>query len=658
MFEVLFGWRKTKKCKRLVKRVMCRLKLLKNKRESIVRQLREDIAQLIQRGQEHSAFSRVEQLCRDQNINAAYDLIEHYSEFILLNISYIRRNRDCPNDISEAVSSLIYASARCGDLPELLKLRKLFGERYGQKLSMCASELLAGNRVNDQIIEKLSTKSIADDVKYCVLRDIAANKNFQLEPKDDGGLAMEQHQVGGLFLKNCEPQHRHESTPIYSHKPNHRLNADAEPTVLQIAAAKLKPLHNWRVDEGLVELEKLEHQESIRKLERNINGEASESSSNLSDRSTIYPNDIEEFKPRINDVVDRDQRLFRFNSTPSHLANNHASTTVDEVCLSDHECDGGFTRVSMEPFEVYDGKTSSRASSRRRKSSRKRLRRRYHSSILLTSSSGNADHVLYYGQLVGCYQDDVLSQKSHHQRKYRKKMSVVESPSSSVISHRSALKASDDKLRLAYYLERTLGSSAFQHDMDIDCILKDVYQIMSPRLRSSSITSMKSSYKDSKLGAIGNENARPQHSTKEEASMSSATSTTSKSFGKVTSGNQMDGYHEMCYEAPNSTRVGFASHNSCSSTSSSSTQTILRPPYLRTMTMPLERPKAPSHQIIRSISCASQQSNHSSNSSSSSCSHVHPKLPNYIDLAIRFKALKEEGVQNSRSEVCIGLGRA
>ncbi|KAK9131717.1 hypothetical protein Scep_011245 [Stephania cephalantha] len=602
-------------------------------------------------------FGVVEQLCRDQNINAAYDLIEHYSEFILLNISYIRRNRDCPNDISEAVSSLIYASARCGDLPELLKLRKLFGERYGQKLSMCATELLAGNRVNDQIIDKLSTKSIADDVKYRVLRDIGANNSFQVEqPKDDGGFAMEQHQVGGLLSKNCEWQRRHESIPIQSHKPNHQLNAGVESTVQQIAAAKFEHLDSRQVDEiSSVELEKLEHLSSIRKSER-IKGETSECSSNLSDRSTIYANDIEEFKPRIKNVADRDQRLFRFNSTPSHLANNHASTTVDEVCLSDQCDDGGFPRVPMEPYEVYDGKTSSRASSRRRKSSRKRLRRRCHSSVLLTSSAANSDHVLYYGKLVGCSQDDVLGQKSHPQRKYRKKMSVVESPSSSVISHGSTSKASD-KLRLAYYLRRTLGSTAFQRDMDIDCFLKDVYQIMSPRQCSSSTTSMKSSYKGSKLGAVGNENSRRQHSTKEEASMSSATSTNCRSFRKVTSGNQIDGYHEMRYEALNR-RVGFASRNSCSSTTSPSTRTILKPPYLRAMTMPVDRPKAPSHQIIRSISCASQQSNHSSNSSSSSCSHVHPKLPDYNDLAIRFKALKEERKQNSRSEVCIGLGRA
>lgn len=59
--------------------------------------------------------------------------------------------RDCPNDINEAVSSLVFASARLGDLPELPVIRKLFGERYGKKFVTSALELLPGNLVNYQV---------------------------------------------------------------------------------------------------------------------------------------------------------------------------------------------------------------------------------------------------------------------------------------------------------------------------------------------------------------------------------------------------------------------------------------------------------------------------------------------------------------------------
>lgn len=60
-------------------------------------------------------------------------------------------SRDCPNDINEAVSTLIYASAWCGDLPELRKIQKLFGERYGRKFVKAAVELYHGTLVNCQV---------------------------------------------------------------------------------------------------------------------------------------------------------------------------------------------------------------------------------------------------------------------------------------------------------------------------------------------------------------------------------------------------------------------------------------------------------------------------------------------------------------------------
>lgn len=172
MFDILFGWRKASKCKKLIRRVQCRLKLLKNKRSTIVRQLREDLAELLRHGHAQTAFDRVEQLFKDECLVAVYDLLDQFCEFIIINLPYIRRNKDCPNDINEAVSSIIFASARFGDLPELISIRKLFGERYGQRLATSALELLPGNLVNRQIKEKVIIKSVPDDVKSRLVEDI------------------------------------------------------------------------------------------------------------------------------------------------------------------------------------------------------------------------------------------------------------------------------------------------------------------------------------------------------------------------------------------------------------------------------------------------------------------------------------------------------
>lgn len=42
--------------------------------------------------------------------------------------------RECPEDCREAVSTLMFAAARFGDLPELRELRSLFTEGYGKSV--------------------------------------------------------------------------------------------------------------------------------------------------------------------------------------------------------------------------------------------------------------------------------------------------------------------------------------------------------------------------------------------------------------------------------------------------------------------------------------------------------------------------------------------
>ncbi|XP_058073258.1 uncharacterized protein LOC131221971 isoform X2 [Magnolia sinica] len=161
MLDILFGWRKASRCKELIRCVRCRLKLLRNKRDAIIKHLRSDIAQLLDTGQQQSALFRVEQLFKDQSILVAYDLLDHFCEFIIINLPYIRRHR-------------------CADLPELQTLRKLFGERYGNDFAVGAVELFPGNLVNRQITEKLCTRSISDDVKLGIIEEIAIEYNIQL----------------------------------------------------------------------------------------------------------------------------------------------------------------------------------------------------------------------------------------------------------------------------------------------------------------------------------------------------------------------------------------------------------------------------------------------------------------------------------------------
>ncbi|KHN07439.1 hypothetical protein glysoja_012737 [Glycine soja] len=58
MFDILFVLSKASKCKKAIKRVRCRLRLLKNKRQAIARQLRKDLVELTQSGHEETAFNQ------------------------------------------------------------------------------------------------------------------------------------------------------------------------------------------------------------------------------------------------------------------------------------------------------------------------------------------------------------------------------------------------------------------------------------------------------------------------------------------------------------------------------------------------------------------------------------------------------------------------
>lgn len=73
---------------------------------------------------------------------------------------------------------MIFATAWCGDLPELQVIRKLFNERYGKKFTKIAAELHIGNFVNHEIEEKLRVKSIPDDAKMKLMIDIAKESIF------------------------------------------------------------------------------------------------------------------------------------------------------------------------------------------------------------------------------------------------------------------------------------------------------------------------------------------------------------------------------------------------------------------------------------------------------------------------------------------------
>ncbi|KAL2321368.1 hypothetical protein Fmac_030337 [Flemingia macrophylla] len=177
---------KPAKCKTALKLAVSRIKLLKNKREAQVKQLKKELAQLLQSGQDQTARIRVEHVVREEKTMAAYDLVEIYCELIAARLPMIESQKNCPIDLKEAVSSVIFATPRCSDIPELMDVKKHMTSKYGKEFVSAAVELRPDCGVNRMLVEKLSAKAPDGPTKIKILTAIAEEHNIKWEPKSFG----------------------------------------------------------------------------------------------------------------------------------------------------------------------------------------------------------------------------------------------------------------------------------------------------------------------------------------------------------------------------------------------------------------------------------------------------------------------------------------
>uniref|UniRef100_A0ACD5VQW5 Uncharacterized protein n=1 Tax=Avena sativa TaxID=4498 RepID=A0ACD5VQW5_AVESA len=174
---------KPDKCKIALKMAMARIKLLRNKKEAQVRQMRREVAQLLDGNQDQTARIRVEHVIREEKFMQAYDLIEVYCELIVARMSIIDSQKTCPIDLKEAIASVIFASMRCSDVTELADVRKNFTSKYGKEFAASALEVRPDSGVNRLVIEKLSAGAPDVQTKTKTLSSIAEEHNIKWEPK-------------------------------------------------------------------------------------------------------------------------------------------------------------------------------------------------------------------------------------------------------------------------------------------------------------------------------------------------------------------------------------------------------------------------------------------------------------------------------------------
>ncbi|CAI9096236.1 OLC1v1032333C1 [Oldenlandia corymbosa var. corymbosa] len=183
--DALLGRRnKGRKIKPTINLGISRLCVLKNQREARLNIARSDVLQLLNLGQHERALLRVEQVIKEQNMLDAYVMIESYLHQLIERINLIDGQKTCPEELTEAASSLIYAATRCGDFPELQEIRTFLTSCFGKEFAARAAELRNNCGVNYKMIQKLSTRMPNLDSRMKVLKGIASENSIILELED------------------------------------------------------------------------------------------------------------------------------------------------------------------------------------------------------------------------------------------------------------------------------------------------------------------------------------------------------------------------------------------------------------------------------------------------------------------------------------------
>ncbi|CAH1443263.1 unnamed protein product [Lactuca virosa] len=227
---------KGSKCKTLLKLTIPRIKLLRNRREIHIKQMRRDIAKLLETGQEATARIRVEHIIREEKMMAAQEIIELFCELVVVRLPIIETQKECPLDLKEAISSLCFAAPRCADLPELIQVQMAFAGKYGKEFVIAATELLPECGVNRQLIEHLSVRAPPPDVKLNLLKEIAEEHELDWDPTASETELLKPHEDllnGPSQLATTKlplPEEKHEEPQEETH--NEESDSDQEFDIL------------------------------------------------------------------------------------------------------------------------------------------------------------------------------------------------------------------------------------------------------------------------------------------------------------------------------------------------------------------------------------------------------------------------------------------
>ncbi|KAH6799269.1 hypothetical protein C2S51_035753 [Perilla frutescens var. frutescens] len=145
-----------------------------------------DVIQLLHQGHQQRALLRVEQVMEEQNALDALVMIESYCHLLGERAEMITNTicswGECPDELKEAMSSLIFASSRCGAFPELQHIRRILASRYGKDLAFSAN---SNSTLHPKLVQRLSIERPSSEARHDLLKQIAKDNGIALHHLDD-----------------------------------------------------------------------------------------------------------------------------------------------------------------------------------------------------------------------------------------------------------------------------------------------------------------------------------------------------------------------------------------------------------------------------------------------------------------------------------------
>lgn len=194
------------KFKTLTKLAISRISILTNQRRARYSYARSDVVELLKLGHHDRALLRVEHVIKEQNMLDVFGMIEIYCHVLIGSVDLIRKNKECPDELKGTVSSLIFASSRCGEFPELMHIREILSSRFGSDFAARAVESRSNNGVNHKMMQKLSTGKLSLDNKLKMLEAIASEIGVTLKLEDDHPAIVEEKLNADEEKEELEPK--------------------------------------------------------------------------------------------------------------------------------------------------------------------------------------------------------------------------------------------------------------------------------------------------------------------------------------------------------------------------------------------------------------------------------------------------------------------